>query len=355
MTPPRSYRQAGVDIAAKEGMLARVRERIRSTFTPAVLGDVGHFGGVVELPALEQGALVCSIDGVGTKTKVAAMAGRGWEVIGHDAVAHGLNDIAVQGARPLCFLDYLGTARLEPEVFAAVLAGMCEACRRYGVALIGGETAEMPGVYGEGELDVVGCAIGVVERSRLVSGQAVRPGDVLLGLQAEGLHTNGYTLARAVLLQQPGDVHRAEPLLGGRTRAEALLAPHRCYAPALLELFERLGGEITAAAHITGGGIPGNLVRVLPEGCRAVVRRCWQPPPIFELLRTLGELDDDEMARTFNLGIGMVVIVRPEAAAAACELLAARGERALVIGEITAGERGVELRAGGPPLAPASG
>jgi phosphoribosylformylglycinamidine cyclo-ligase len=344
-----TYRGAGVDIDAKAEMLARVRARVRSTFTPAVLGDIGHFAGLVRVPGMREPVLVSSIDGVGTKTKVASLLGR-HAVIGHDAVAHALNDVAVQGATPLLFLDYVGASRLDADVFEQLVAGMTDACRAYGVALIGGETAEMPGVYAEGEYDAVGCAVGVVERERIVDGTGVQPDDIVVGLASDGLHTNGYTLARAVLLRDPSDAARFEPTLG-ETRGDALLRPHRCYAPLLLDAIERLNGDrnrpqLVGAAHITGGGIGGNLVRVLPAGCRAEIDTAsWEWPALFGLLQRTGGIAQDEIFRAFNMGVGMCAVLRPSAVGAFLEIAAAHGDRATPIGRIVNGERGVALRA----------
>jgi phosphoribosylformylglycinamidine cyclo-ligase len=338
---PKSYKDAGVDIAAMDAALAGVKRQIRATFTPAVLGDVGQFGGCFRMPGMRDGVLVSSIDGVGTKTRVAARTGR-WEGIGRDIVGHCLNDIAVQGARPLFFLDYVGTDRLSADAFAQVVGGIAEACREHGVVLIGGETAEMPGVYGGGEMDVVGCVVGAVERDAIRSGAGIQPGDALVGLASSGLHTNGYTLARAVLLPEAGDEDRFEEPLG-RTRGEALLEPHRCYARSLLALYDELGDRALGAAHITGGGIPGNLVRILPEGCRARVPSGWRVPPVFPLIQRLGGISDVEMRRAFNLGVGLIVCVRPAALDRAIALLEQHGETAFPLGEVVAGERGVDV------------
>jgi len=281
------------------------------------------------------------VDGVGTKVLLARRPEE-FRTVGHDVVAHGLNDVAVHGARPLFFLDYVASGRLQPHALEAVLEGVADACARYGVALVGGETAEMPGVYAEGAWDVVGCTVGVAERAALVDGSRVQPGDVLLGLAADGLHTNGYTLARAVLVREPKDLDRYEPELRC-TRAEALLRPHRCYAPSLLQLVGEVGGEVTAMAHVTGGGIPGNLVRVLPEGCAAEVRVRWEVPAVFRLIARLGPVDEGEMFRVFNMGVGAVVVVRPDASARAAELLRGCGEEVYALGEVVAGPRDVRL------------
>lgn len=341
MTRTLTYRDAGVDAEAVESVLRRLEPRVRATFTGHVLGRWGLFGGMVRVPALRQPVLVASVDGVGTKALLARRA-EDFRTLGHDAVSHGLNDIVCQGARPLFFLDYVATGSLQPEFLEAVLEGVTDACSRYGVPLIGGETAHMPGVYVEGAWDVVGCAVGVVEAEALMDGSAVRPGDVLLGLASQGLHTNGYTLARAVLLREPGDLDRYEPELGC-TVGDALLRPHRCYAPSVLRLLQEVGSGITAVAHVTGGGIPGNLVRVLPEGCTAVVRVIWPILPVFQLVARKGRVEEAEMFRVFNMGVGMVVVVRPEAAERAAEILRGHGETVYRIGQVIAGARQVQV------------
>ncbi|MCS7171804.1 MAG: phosphoribosylformylglycinamidine cyclo-ligase [Armatimonadetes bacterium] len=338
---PVTYRDTGVHTEAKEALLQRLWERIRSTFTPPVLDRVGLFAGFVRLPAGEDLILVATVDGVGTKTEVANLMGD-HRVVGHDVVAHNLNDLACHGARPLLFLDYFASGRWMPEVLEAVLTGIVEACAAYGVALLGGETAQMPDVYREGAYEVVGCGVGVVARTGMVDGSGIRPGDVLVGLASTGLHTNGYSLARRVLLRRPRDIHRYEPELGC-TRGEALLRPHRCYAPSVLPLLEAFSDRVTGMAHITGGGIVGNLVRILPEGCTARVRVCWPVPPIFQLIAREGSVEQEEMFRVFNMGIGMVACVRPDAAEEVSAFLKARGEEVWVIGEVVAGERQVEI------------
>ncbi len=300
------YREAGVDLASADDALARVKELVASTYTPGVLKGLGAFGGLFELPqGLERPVLVASTDGVGTKTMV-AMRQRAYPGIGRDLVDHCVNDILVQGARPLFFLDYVASSRLEPAVTAAVVEGVADACRANGAALLGGEMAEMPGVYREGELDVVGTIVGIVERRAVVDGSAVREGDVLLGLASGGLQTNGFSLARQVLadaLDEP---------FGDGTVADALLAPHRSFLPAVTPLLDE-AGLVHAMAHVTGGGLPGNLPRSLPDGLGAVVDRgSWQEPAIFGLIRERGALDEDEMARVFNLGVGFVLVVPPE-------------------------------------------
>jgi phosphoribosylformylglycinamidine cyclo-ligase len=336
---PITYRDAGVDIEAATAALSRAKDHIRATFTPGCLSNVGSFGGLFELPVGDwrRPVLVSSTDGVGTKVKVAAAAGR-HDTVGQDLVNHCVNDILVQGARPLFFLDYLGTDRVDGEVFEALVRGLSIACRENGCALIGGETAEMPGVYARGEYDLVGTIIGIVERDRILDGSRVRPGDRILGLPSTGLHTNGYSLARKILFEREGlaaDTRLDE--LGG-TVGDALLAVHRSYLGDLGPLLD--ADLVHAMAHITGGGLVDNVPRVLPEGCAARIERGVLPvPPIFRLLAERGPVPVKECDRAFNMGVGMVVIVAADDEAAALERLpdAAR------IGEVVAGDRAVEL------------
>ncbi|MCC6801739.1 MAG: phosphoribosylformylglycinamidine cyclo-ligase [Anaerolineae bacterium] len=335
------YSQAGVDIAAGNRAAQLMAQAVRSTYGAEVLAGIGAFGGLYDasaLKAMNAPVLVASTDGVGTKTKVAARLNR-WGSIGQDLVNHCINDILVQGARPLFFLDYVASSRLDPEQIAAVVGGVAAACRAVGCALLGGETAEMPGVYEPGEIDLAGTIIGVVERGKIIDGAAIRPGDALLALPSTGLHTNGYSLARRVL----DDLDWGEPLpeLGG-TVGDALLAVHRCY----LEPVSRLWAAnvtIRGMAHITGGGVIDNLPRILPDATGAVVRRgAWTEPPIFGLIQEIGNIDADEMFHVFNMGLGMLLVVPPEQAGAARAVLP---ELALV-GEIVAGT-GVTVEQGG--------
>jgi phosphoribosylformylglycinamidine cyclo-ligase len=342
-TAPATYADAGVNIDAGNEAVRRMKEHIRSTFTPNVLADVGSFGAMFAFDknAVDNPVLVSSIDGVGTKLKVAFLTGR-HDTVGRDLVWHCVNDILVQGARPLFFLDYFGTGRLAPQVAADVIKGMADGCRAVGCALIGGETAEMPGMYGEGEYDLAGCIVGLVERSRIIDGSRVTPGDALVGVASDGLHTNGYSLARHVLLDRAGmDLNAFVPELN-RTLADELLAPHRCYAPAVLPLLDRF--DVHAMAHLTGGGFYDNIPRALPPGCGVTVeRRAWDPLPIFKLIQRLGQVPDTEMFRTFNMGIGLVLVVPREQAVAVADALNAAGEHAALIGEVTRGSHEVQL------------
>jgi phosphoribosylformylglycinamidine cyclo-ligase len=339
---PLTYRAAGVDIEAGEEAVRRIGPLAQCTFRPEVLGGIGGFASFVRVPpGYAEPVLVSSTDGVGTKLKVAFQADR-HDTVGIDLVAMGVNDVLVHGAEPLYFLDYIGTARLDPARIETLVAGVAEGCRQAGCALVGGETAELPDLYAPGEYDLAGFAVGVVEQAKIIDGSAVKPGDVVLGLAASGLHSNGYSLARRIVF----DVLKLsiDALLPGtgRTVGEVLLEPTRIYVRAILPVRD----DVTAMAHITGGGLTGNLARVLPAGCRALVRpAAWveRQPPVFRALQAAGRVDDAEMFRTFNMGIGYVVIVRPGAADSVSARLTAAGESVFVIGEVVAGERGVEL------------
>ena len=313
----------------------------RRTFSRSVLTDIGLFGGLYDLSRLKlrKPVLVSSIDGVGTKLRIAGLAGR-HDTIGRDLVNHGVNDILVQGAIPLFFLDYLATGRVQREVLVAVVGGIAEACRENGCALLGGETAEMPGFYAEGEYDLAGCIVGVVDRSRILDGSRIRSGDILLGLRSSGLHTNGYSLARKIFFERMR-LNVDSPLPGlGRTLGEELLEPHRSYLSALRPILAT--GEIKGMAHITGGGFTDNVPRILPEGCAAEIDPgTWKTPPIFSLIQEAGGVSDTEMRRTFNLGIGMVLVTSPSKASALQARLARRGEKAPVIGTVVPGDRRV--------------
>jgi len=341
-----TYRDAGVDIDAGNEAVHRMRAHVRSTFNPSVLTDIGSFGGMFALSGLnsyDEPVLVTSIDGVGTKVKIAARVGKN-DTIGHDLVNHCVNDILVQGARPLFFLDYYGTGRLSPSVAEDIVRGLSEACRAVGCALIGGETAELPGLYAEGEYDLAGCIVGLVDRSRIIDGSRVQPGDTVVGIASSGLHTNGYSLARRVLLDA-GDnsLSLYEPIPSlGRTLSEELLVPHRCYAPALLPLLEEF--DIHGMAHLTGGGFYENIPRVLPADCSVTIeRRTWPIPPIFTLIEERGNVPGPEMFRTFNMGIGYVIIVAAEQAPALAHRLNTVGESAYVIGDIHRGVHEVDI------------
>jgi phosphoribosylformylglycinamidine cyclo-ligase len=334
------YRDAGVDISAADAAKGRIKALARSTFNPSVLTEIGSFGGMFrpDLAAYREPVLVASSDGVGTKIRVAVAAGV-HDTVGYDLVAHCVDDILVQGALPLFFLDYVAVGRLEPAKVEAIVSGFARACAEFGCPLLGGETAEMPGTYAEDDYDLAGFIVGILDRERALP-RGVGPGDVLVGLPSSGLHTNGYSLARKVLFEVLGhDVDTRLPELG-TTVGEALLATHRCYLPALEPLLER--DKIRALAHITGGGFPGNLPRVLPEGLGASVRRgSWEVPPLFRLIQTGGDVGADEMYRTFNMGVGMVAVVSPGDLHEVEHSLERRGETSFVIGTVVEGS-GVE-------------
>jgi len=339
---PLTYRDAGVDIEAGDEAVRRIAPLAKATFRPEVLGGIGAFAGFVRVPSgYREPVLVSSTDGVGSKLKVAFLTDR-HDTVGIDLVAMGVNDLLVHGAEPLYFLDYIGLGKLDPARVEAIVRGVAEGCRRAGCALIGGETAELPDLYATGEYDLAGFAVGIVERDRIVDGAAVKPHDVVLGLESSGLHSNGYSLARRIVF----DVMRldVDALLPGTGRAvgEVLLEPTRIYAAAVKAVLAT--APVSAMAHVTGGGLTGNVPRVLPEGCRAVLRRsAWREPPVFATLREAGRVGDAEMLRTFNLGIGYVVIARAADAGRAQQALEAAGETVSVIGEVVAGERGVEV------------
>jgi phosphoribosylformylglycinamidine cyclo-ligase len=330
------YREAGVDIAAADTAKERIKRLAKGTFNAAVLSEIGSFGGMFrpDLSRYEEPVLVASTDGVGTKIQVAIAAGV-HDTVGYDLVAHCVDDILVQGAVPLFFLDYIALGKMDPARVEAIVAGFARGCLEFGCPLIGGETAEMPGTYAPGDYDLAGFIVGVVDKARAIP-TGVRPGDILLGLPSAGLHTNGYTLARKVLFEALGhSVETRLPELGG-TVGRALLAPHRSYLAALEPLLERR--KIRALAHITGGGFGGNIPRVLPQGLGARVRRgSWEIPPLFRLIQSGGGISDDEMFRTFNMGVGMVAVIAPEDLHEVEHSLERRGEVSFVIGSVVAG------------------
>lgn len=337
-----TYAAAGVNIDAAIMAKKRIRDLARTTFTPGVLTDIGSFGALFRLAPgrCAEPLLVSSCDGVGTKLKVAFMTGV-HDTVGYDLVSHCVSDILVQGARPLFFLDYIACGKLEPGVVEQVVSGLARGCRETGCALIGGETAEMPDFYSPGEYDLAGFIVGVVDRARLIDGSQIRPGDVLLGLSSAGLHTNGYSLARRLFFErlqlEPAD---DVPELG-TTVAQALLAPHRSYYGLLEPLLDSC--VVRGMAHITGGGITDNLPRILPTGLGALIRKgTWPVPRVFTFIQREGGVDDAEMYRTFNMGIGMIVVVAPEDASRVVAELGARGEMCHRIGDIVPGDGTVQ-------------
>lgn len=332
-----TYRESGVDIDAGDTFVERIKPLVRSTFRPEVLTDLGGFGGLFGLRAeqYKEPVLVSGTDGVGTKLKVAFLMNR-HDTIGIDLVAMCVNDIVVSGAEPLFFLDYFATGKLSIATGQEVIKGIAEGCRQAGCALIGGETAEMPSFYRDGEYDLAGFAVGVVEKAKIIDGRSIVPGDVLIGLASSGLHSNGYSLARRVLFEQAKlTVDSVVPELG-RPVGEELLTPTRIYVKPILTLCREF--SLKGLAHVTGGGITENLPRVLPSGVNARVdRRAWAVPPVFTVLSRLGNIEPNEMYRVFNMGIGMIMVVPSHAAASVVSRAADLGERAQVIGEIVTG------------------
>lgn len=336
-----TYKASGVDIRAGDEVVRRLAPLARQTYRAEVLGDIGAFAGFFRVPSgFREPVFVASTDGVGSKLRVAFLAGR-HDTVGIDLVAMSVNDLLVHGAEPLIFLDYIGIGRMVPRLVEAVVRGVAAGCREAGCALIGGETAELPDFYADGEYDLAGFAVGVVERAGLIDGRAVRAGDVLLGLGSTGLHSNGYSLVRKVVFERLGYrvTDRAPEL--DQPIGEALLTPTRIYVRPVLALLSA-GVPVHAMAHVTGGGLTGNLPRVLPPGCRAVVRRgAWKVPPIFGWIMEAGRIAEAEMFRVFNMGIGFVCIVPREAARRARGLLEASGVPTWEIGEVSRGARGV--------------
>jgi len=335
-----SYRDSGVNIDAQDEALREVRRIARDTYTPGVLSDIGSFGGLFRgtFEGIESPILVSSTDGVGTKLRV-AQAMKIHDTVGYDLVCHCVNDILVQGARPLFFLDYYATGRLRPPVMTDVVRGMARACKENGCALIGGETAEMPGFYGDDDYDVAGFILGVVDESKLIDGKAVREGDILIGLPSAGLHTNGYSLARRILFDKLGYDHQT--IIPGIGKAgEALLQPHLSYLKPLLPLVEEK--LFHALAHITGGGLTDNVPRVLPDTLDAKIKLgSWPVLPIFRFLYDNGQIDRDEMLRVFNMGVGMVLFVAPENVERVAKHLGQVHQEFFFIGNVVKGSRKV--------------
>ena len=336
-----TYASAGVSIDAQDDALKRLKPLLQSTHRPEVLSEVGNFGGLFALGEYEKPVLVSSTDSVGTKLKVAFMTGR-HDTVGFDIVAHCGNDILVQGAEPLFFLDYIGTSKLQPEVIEQIVSGVAAGCREIGCALIGGEIAELPELYTMGEYDLVGTIVGVVEESQLITGSRIAPGDGLVSLGSLGLHTNGFSLARRVVFDVCDyDVDRYIPELGTTIGSE-LLAYHKSYVKSVLALRERC--DIKGIAHITGGGLSDNIVRILPPNCCAEIRKgTWEIPPIFPFLQERGSVNEAEMYHVFNMGVGMVLVLPPNQIEAAIASLRESGESPSLIGEITHGAKCVQI------------
>ncbi|TLY63175.1 MAG: phosphoribosylformylglycinamidine cyclo-ligase [Gammaproteobacteria bacterium] len=339
--PRLTYRDAGVDIDAGDELVERIKPLVQRAQRREVLAGIGGFGALVELPSgYRQPVLVAGTDGVGTKLRLAIESGR-HDTIGIDLVAMCANDVVVQGAEPLFFLDYYATGKLRVPVAEAVVRGIVEGCVQAGAALVGGETAEMPGMYSGDDYDLAGFCVGVVEKDAIIDGTRTRAGDAIIGLASSGPHSNGYSLIRKLVAAAGAT---PTTTLAGSKLFDRLLAPTRIYVKALLALVRAM--PVHALAHITGGGLTDNIPRVLPEGLEAVLeRRNWQRDPVFDWLQKAGRIESAEMYRTFNCGLGMVVIVPPEHAAAAVKFLAARAETATIVGEVRAGARGVVIHA----------
>jgi phosphoribosylformylglycinamidine cyclo-ligase len=338
-TPGISYRDSGVDIDAGDALVERIKPLVKRTHRPEVLAGVGGFGALVEIPAgYRHPVLVAGTDGVGTKLRLAIDAGL-HDTIGIDLVAMCANDVVVQGAAPLFFLDYYATGKLQIAVAEAVIRGIVEGCLLAGAALVGGETAEMPGMYHGEDYDLAGFCVGVVEKESIIDGSSIAPGDAVIGLASSGPHSNGYSLIRKLLAQSQAS---ARTMLDGRSLFERLLTPTRIYVKPLLELIR--AQPVRGLAHITGGGLPDNVPRVLPAGLEVVLeRRRWQRDPVFDWLQRTGRIERSEMYRTFNCGIGMIAILPAPSADAAVALLNSRGETAALIGEVRRGGGGVVI------------
>lgn len=335
-----SYAEAGVDIDEMMSGLTAIKTMVKATNTSGVRSSIGSFGGLFQSPG-KGSTLVASADGVGTKLKVASMANR-HHTVGQDLINHCTNDILVQGATPLFFLDYLGTAKLAGNVFKEVVRGLCKACKENGCALLGGETAEMPGLYPEGEYDLVGTIVGVVPNNRIITGEAIRPGDVMIGLPSTGLHTNGYSLARKVIFEKAGlginDIFPGTK----RSVADVLLSIHRSYLTPVKALMDKV--QIRGMAHITGGGLHDNIPRILPDDCRAVIdRSTWKVPTVYSFMQETGAIDPDEMYRVFNMGIGYVIFVRKADQEKTMTVLKGLRAGPRYIGQVEKGTKGVTL------------
>ena len=328
----KTYKNAGVDIGAGEDLVRRIKRRVRSTFSPQVLTDIGAFGAFyrADFKGIRKPVLVSSVDGVGTKLKIAFEMNR-HQSVGQDLVNHCVNDILVCGAKPLYFLDYFATGKLSPSIAAQVIDGFVTACRANGCSLMGGETAEMPGFYSEGEYDLAGMIVGVVDERQIIRGQSIKKGDVLIALPSTALHTNGYSLARSVLLEQFQLDQYFDEL--GENLGDALLKIHRSYLKAVYPLLSRF--ELKEMAHITGGGIEGNTMRVIPKGLKlALDWAAWERPWIFKLIQKAGDVPEEDMRRTLNLGVGLILIVSPGEADKLQADLRRRRERSFILGEV---------------------
>jgi len=335
-----SYAAAGVDIDEMMSGLTAIKKMVKSTNTSGVRSNIGSFGGLFESPG-KGNTIVASADGVGTKLKVAIMANR-HHTVGQDLINHCTNDILVQGATPLFFLDYLGTAKLAGHIFKEVVSGLCKACRENGCALLGGETAEMPGLYPKGEYDLVGTIVGTVNDKKIITGETILPGDVAIGLPSTGLHTNGYSLARKIIFKQAK--LKIDDIFPGtkQTVADILLKVHRSYLKPVVTLMEKV--KVQGMAHITGGGLYDNIPRILPENCKVTIdRSSWKVPTVYKFMQENGKVDPDEMYRVFNMGIGYVIFVRAKDADKTIEILKSVRAAPRIIGKVEKGEKGVNL------------
>jgi len=336
-----TYADAGVNIDTMSDALSKIEKDVRSTFNDSVIENVGGFGTLYRpaFEGMEEPVLVSSTDSVGTKVMVAIMAGV-YDTVGQDIVNHCVNDILVQGAQPLYFLDYVGTGILNHEFMQDIVSGLAQACRENSMALIGGETAEMPGMYREGDFDLVGCIVGMADRKKILTGNTITEGDIMIGLASSGLHTNGYSLARKLFFEMKGFTTDTEVDELGCTVGEELLKVHKSYFNCIYPNIETCG--IKGLAHITGGGFIDNIPRILPEGTAAeITKGSWDIPPVFRYIQREGNVDENEMFRTFNMGIGMIVVV-PEGKAETCaDIFSTSGENAVVLGRITRGDRDV--------------
>jgi phosphoribosylformylglycinamidine cyclo-ligase len=338
-----TYKSSGVDISAADRAKVKIKSLAKSTFTPNVLKEIGSFGGFFSLRGAEYKSpvLVSSVDSVGTKLKVAFMMKK-HDTVGQDIVNHCVNDILVHGAKPLFFLDYIGTGKLFPDVVEQIVKGLSEACKKTGCALIGGETAELPELYKKGEYDLAGCIVGVVEKKKIIDGSTIRPKDQIIGLKSDGLHTNGYSLARKVFFSRARLGVNSYLKELKTTVGKELLKVHRCYAPSILPLLEKT--RIKGIAHITGGGIQGNLNRILPGNCDAVIdTNLWKIPPVFEVIQRLGNIENREMFKVFNMGIGLILVVSKSETDKVLKRLSSLKETVYLIGEIVPGKGKVRL------------
>lgn len=343
MTKPATYASAGVDIDAANRATEKIKELARATFNERTLSEIGSFGGMFDgaFPEMREPVLVASADGVGTKLKIAFATGV-HNTVGRDLVNHCVNDILVQGAQPLFFLDYIATGKLAPETIASIVEGIADGCRENGCVLLGGETAEMPGFYTQDEYDVAGFIVGAVDREKIIDGRSIVPGDVVLGLPSVGLHTNGYSLARKLFFEVAG--HQPDTYMDelGETIGAALLQPHPSYLPLLKALLSR--GLIKGLAHITGGGLVENIPRILPEATSVeIARGSWPVLPIFQLMQTIGRVEDAEMFRTFNMGVGMAIVCASTNASVIASHLESVGAACYEIGRVKAGNREVAI------------